>query len=333
MKKRMAVLAVVWASAHALSANLFIYEGFDAGVTADTPIIGGGLSGATSMGLSGVWGAVSAGNGVETAVFQPSGLSMANFLTVPGALRVGTSGSGTAGVNAFRQVSVGAANRSTLFGSFLFRTQSAGPQYVSVMGIETGAGTNFAGTAITPHRLGDNDDPFRFNIGPDSYNAEGYSSGLKLRRWNSVGSMAAVGGVNGLSADTTYLAIWKVTNAYTADPRDQNQEGSVWILGESQYAAGAGSLTESFLAANSLYTVSVTNGLAAGLLAGDYLNIAALAAGVAGSSQTIYDEIRIGSNLASVAPVPEPSLYASLVGGLCLLAVWLQRRGHSGKVA
>jgi len=319
------MMGLAWAQI--ATAGLWIYEGFDTGVGSETNVAGAGLSGATSVGFAGAWDAVGNGNGTETAAFMPNGLSFSNLLGTPGSLKVSIDGSGTAAMNAYRQVTVGAGDRATVFGSLLFQTVSAQTAYVSVMGFESGASTNFVGDPITPHRLGDNDDPFRFNVGPDSWNSSALSSGVKVRRWDAAGSMAAIGGPNGITSGTTYLMVWKLTNAYTGGSRSVNQEGVVWVLSESQYTLGAGSLDEAFLDSNNTYKAMVTNGLAGGIVGGDYMNIAALAAGVTGANTTYYDEVRVGDTIADVTPVPEPASFALVLGALTLgLIGWRRRR-------
>lgn len=121
---------------------------------------------------------------------------------------------------------------------------------------------------------------------------------------NSIGS--------DLSLATTYFAISKITATGT----------EAWILTLANYNSwvSAGSL-ESLLTANSTSS-GVRNdpdALFPGpLRIGGYLE-------VAGISTITFDEIRYGSSLALVTPVPEPSTYALLGLGLVAL-VFLRYR-------
>jgi hypothetical protein len=317
-------LALMLATAHLSTASALIYEGFDAAAANGVPIAG--LAGASSAGLSGTWNSVSAGT--ATATYQSSGLTFSGMPTQGGALLVSASTTDGA-VNAYRPVTVGVAAGSTLYGSFLFQTQAIGSQYVSVLGVETGATTNFANNPITPHRLGDNDDPFRFTINPDTFNGSSLgTNGVKVRRYNTNGSIANAAGSANLANGETYLAIFSLTNAYVGDGTAGlvAQTASVWILNNTQFQAlDLTNLSEGALDAGFVSKSSLNNGFQGGLTAGYYLNIAALAAGAAGTNATIYDELRMGSSLQAVV-VPEPATYGLVLGALSLLLIWRRQR-------
>lgn len=316
--------------------SLVVYEGFDIGVGMDTAVAGTGLSGASSVGFAGgsSWNAVASAN--ATAQFTAAGLNMTNLASTGGALRLTTESSAAGvGVNAYRPSGVNVADGTTAFGSFLFSPQSTQGRFAGLVGVETGYTTSFNGTLTYPaHRLGDNDDPFLFTVQPDSFNSanQNYTAFLKVRRYlnGSFASATANTTAVAYTAGQIYLGIWKITNlsgyptdqaGTSTDPSLTAQSAAFWTLSEAQYLAIlAGGITESELDSNSLVKVATTqDAFRAHLLATDFLNLAALSGGAGGVQSILLDEIRIGTSLADVTPVPEPATLALLAGVLGLL--------------
>jgi hypothetical protein len=333
--KRIAALFAILAGSFGITVHgsLLVYEGFDPVGAVNGSTIAS-LSGATSIGFASEssWGAV--GAGTFSATYQATGLSFgSNFQATGGALKMSIGNNSSNAVNAFRQSGVSVAGGSTLWGSFLFQHDSSKSRQVTFVGVESGASTNFAGTAITQHRLGDNDDPFFMTFQPDSFNNTDASyvssQAVKVRRFGT-GSFASTGAINDpvVSSNATYLSVWKLTNAWDGIAPTSNQVATMWTLTLSQYdfILANGGMTEANLNTSSFSKVELTNGLQGRLLSSDFINLAALQGGATTAYNTTVDEIRMGTTLAAVTPIPEPATYAALIGALALAGAMVRRR-------
>lgn len=67
-------------------------------------------------------------------------------------------------------------------------------------------------------------------------------------------------------------------------------------------------------------------GFSIGLTNTGLSGVAAIGLYTTGSNAAVFDEIRLGSTLASVTPVPEPSTYAAVLGVLALGLIVVRRR-------
>ncbi len=293
-------------------AELLIYEGFDPAGGGD--LQSGNLAGATSKGFAAdsKWNVV--GSDDYVADFSSDGLTMNGLASTGGAVRLGVGGSSVAsGVNVFRQSGVAAGKGQTIYGSFLFQNNQNESRYLTGLGVESGEDLPGPdGNQAGAHRLADNDTAMHFVLLPDSFarDEEGApgraSQGIKVGKYPTPGSKDIAGAEEDLPNGETFLVVWSVTNPAGPEGASSGQQVVMWILTQANLDAirAAGEATEAAVDGNHLVRVIAERGLRARLLNTDFLNILATTGGGRRESSSVYDEIRVGTDMASVLPKP-----------------------------
>jgi hypothetical protein len=310
--KFLPILLAAAAMGASARAELLIYEGFDPAGGGD--IQSGDLAGATSKGFAAdsKWNTV--GSDDFVAEFTSDGLTMNGLAATGGAVRVGVGGSSVAsGVNVFRQSGVAAAPGQTIYGSFLFQNNQNASRYLTGFGVESGEDLPAAdGSQAGPHRLADNDTAMHFCVMPDSFarDEEGVpgraSQGVKVGKYATPGSKDIAGAEEDLPNGETFLVVWSVTNPAGPGASSNGQQVVMWVLSQANLDAirAAGEATEAAVDGNHTVRVVAERGLLARLLNTDFLNIFATTGGGKRESSSVYDEIRVGTEMASVLPKP-----------------------------
>lgn len=297
-----------------LRAELLVYEGFDPsdpGVSLDA----GELAGATSKGFAAESRWAVTGNEDYSAEFSSDGLSMEGLASAGGSVRVGLGGtSATSGVNVYRKSGVSVPPGRTIFGSFLFQNMQDLSRYLTSLLIESGEDLpDDKGSLRGPHRLADNDAATLVAFSPDSFarDEEGVpgrtSQGIKVGKSPFHGSKEIAQADHELPNGETFLVVWSISNTAGAEAaQGAGQQAVMWILSQDNLKAirAGGEATQEAVDGNNLVRVVVDQGLRGRLLESDFINIAATVAGGKKASSSIYDEIRIGTEMASVLPAP-----------------------------
>lgn len=311
------ILPVILAAAAvplSLQAELLVYEGFDPS-DPGAGLESGQLAGATSKGFAADSKWQVAGSDDYLAEFTSDGLTMEGLATTGGSVRVGVGGSSKqGGVNVYRQSGASAAPGGTIYGSFLFQNNQAEARYLTFLGIETGEDLpDDKGSSRGAHRVADNDAAMLFTISPDSFarDEEGVpgraTQGIKVGKYASHGSKEMAGADYDLPNNETFLVVWGITNtAGTEAAAGGGQQVVMWILSRDNLKAirAAGEATQEAVDANHLVRVVVDKGLRGRLLDTDFLSLGATIAGGNKQSSSVYDELRIGTDVASVLPAP-----------------------------
>jgi hypothetical protein len=305
-------LAVAVSLPLTLRAELLVYEGFDpADSSAD--LQSGQLAGATSKGFAAdsKWEVL--GSDDFIAEFSSDGLAMPGLASVGGAARIGVGGAGQAMVNAFRKSGLSVAPGSTIYGSFLFQNDQSESRYLTFLGVDTGEELpGEKGNTREAHRLADNDTAMVLCLSPDSFarDEEGVpgrsTQGIKVGKYPTFGSKDMAGADYELANGETYLVVWSVTNTADGGSPASQQQVVMWILSADNLKAirDAGEASETAVDSNNLVRMVAPGGLRARLLDSDFINLSASLAGGHKRSTSVYDEIRIGSDMASVLPAP-----------------------------
>lgn len=197
-----ALAAAMLSTAHA---TIVLYEGFDYGGT-DGSLVGKGAAGS---GWGGSWGTGTftyTGSPTFGEGYQAAGLTFSSLAVTGGNAFLSSNGDG--GINAGRVHT--ASITGSLYGSFLFRTASP---------TSTGLYSVFEGGS-----LGQASGSAQFAIEPDAYAS---SNGGVI----TGGDYTYASGTP-ISANETYLALYKVTNLGGASV---SQTASMWLLKASQY--------------------------------------------------------------------------------------------------
>jgi hypothetical protein len=273
---------------------LLVYEGFTGYGTGD---LNGKAASAASIGLSGSWNGSSY---TDRHQLTESGLTFSGLATGGGAL---TMGSGTR-LSGIAMAHAGAAPGSTLYSSYL----------VSLSGATTsGSGlvTRINGTSATQSSG-------YFNSFADSrtgtYAAAGYDSTFDPANHSANSSV--------IPTNQTFIIISSFTNVGSSS----GGTASLYVLSQPQFlnlrtiglsnlatlAVGQGA-TEAWAKASASSTTF--NG---SFDSADFLHILSL------SSSSTIDEIRYGTTLEAVLPVPEPSGVA--VAGIAILGMISRRK-------
>jgi hypothetical protein len=295
-----------FSSAQAL---VIVYEGFDYG---PTPSLLTGLGNTTEIGLQGTW--TNNGSAGTTVDYAPIGLTFSD-LSVTGGLAqlngvIAAAGDRTAAVG--RQLNV-LAQSGTLWGSYLFRPISDA-QLRSVGSLLQGGVANMSDNAAF------------FSLAANEFNQN--VGGVRISAGSGGNTALATGGVVP-SFNTTYLYVFRLDNV--ASPSGSTQSATAWMLNAAQFdnfklggldeaelnAATIGSLGTDVMQRVSLTT---TNGLTTpGTFDNtDFLRLFNFSGGEFISQ---YDEIRFanGNLNEAVLPVPEPSAWLAVAGGMGML--------------
>lgn len=296
-----------------LRAELLVYEGFDPADPGQS-LESGGLAGASSKGFAAdsKWAVV--GQDDYSAEFTSDGLNMEGLASTGGAVRVGVGGtSKTAGVNVYRQSGAEIPPGSTVFGSFLFQNNQAESRYLTFFGVETGEELpDDKGASRGLHSVFDNDAAMLFTISPDSFarDEEGVpgrtTQGVKVGKSASFGSKEMGQADYELPNGDTFLVVWSVTNTAGGQAPQGGQQVAMWVLSQDNLKAirAAGEPSQESVDANNVVRVVVDKGMRARLANGDFLTLAATIAGGSKPGSSLYDEIRVGTDMASVLPAP-----------------------------
>jgi hypothetical protein len=240
---------------------------------------------------------------------------MDGLATSGGAVRVGVGGSSKAsGVNVYRQSGSSVPPGGTIYGSFLFQNNQAESRYLTSFGLETGEDLpDDKGASRGAHRVSDNDAAMLLAVSPDSFarDEEGVpgraTQGVKVGKYPSYGSKEMAQADYDLPNGETFLVVWSIANAAGSEAaQGGGQQVVMWILSQDNLNAvrAAGDATPEAVDANHLVRVVVDKGLRGRLLDTDFLNLGATIAGGSKQSSSMYDELRIGTDMASVLPAP-----------------------------
>lgn len=136
---------------------------------------------------------------------------------------------------------------------------------------------------------------------------------------------------NPLTLSTTYIIIAKFTNVGTGLTTTTTGQSSIWALTEAQFGnfiLGGG--TEAYL--NSATVTGTATGVTArgsdaNVTSGTYsLTTGNFAALVAVNDVGAFDELRFGTTLVDVTPIPEPAALGVIAGASVLAGSLLRRR-------
>lgn len=128
----------------------------------------------------------------------------------------------------------------------------------------------------------------------------------------------------GLEVGKTYIIISSFTRVGQTLSADLPGVATLWALDETQFAdfvrAGGDEAALNSVTATAMATQTVTSGNYA-FSSGDAFGL------ITQNSTGVFDEVRFGTTLESVTPVPEPSAAAVFAGVFCLAgAAWRRRR-------
>jgi hypothetical protein len=308
-----AVSAVVTAFAlgsfSSVHASLIVYEGFNYGPSAS---LLAGLGNTTEVGMQGTW--TNNGSAGTTVDYSPAGLTFSDLIVTGGLAQmngvIAGTGDRTAAVGRRLNVS---AQSGTLWGSYLFRPMSD-------------AAARSVGSLLQGGAANVSDNTAFFSLANNEFNQS--VGGVRISAGSGGNAALATGGVVP-SLNTTYLYVFRLDNI--AAPSASTQSATAWMLSEAQFdnfklggfdeaelnAATIGSLGTDVMQRVSLTT---TNGLT---LPGtfddtDFLRLFNFSGG---EFVTQYDEIKFsnGNLNEAVLPIPEPSAWLTVAGGMGML--------------
>lgn len=303
----LAFLLLAVASSVAARADLLVYEGFNG---YNTGTIAGQNPNANTVGLN-TSVAYYDGGGSRGVNFtlQSTGLELGSLQTTGGALAFSST---TNVVGA--KINIGStAFTGTLWSSYLVNLSSRG--IANSNGAVVRVGTDPSDTSSD-----------RFNSWSDS-RASSSTTNVSVA-YGPAGGTQPNNGTASLALDTTYIIINRFKNVGSALSGTVTGEATLWALNEAQFAA--------FLAAGgdeaALTGTSVTATASQTATSGTRTFASGLAIGLVTVNDVgVYDELRFGSSLADVAPIPEPATTAVLAGlaavGACCL---IRRRPRNG---
>jgi hypothetical protein len=299
--------ALVWVCpAHA---DLLVYEGFT-GYTSGK--LEGQTPNANTTGLNTSVGYYDDGVSTTRTVnytLLSTGLTFGSLATNGGALQF------TAGTNVIgADISIGATPfTGTLWSSYLVKFTA------------TPGGLSSDGSTI---RIGDkpSDSPGgHFNSWADSRPAVTASTMVSVGY--SSASPNAANGTASLALNTTYIIINSFTRVgQTLGTGSSQGVAKLWALTENQFVAfreaGGDETTLNALAGSSV-TATATSSLTSGTLSFSSTDSFGI---VTVNNTGVYDELRFGSTLADVTPIPEPATMAMITGLSAMLAFAARRR-------
>lgn len=282
-------------------AALLVYEGFN--YNTGTTLIGTAPN-ASTVGLDTASAYASTQTGVFTVV---EGLSFGGLATSGNAVRI-TSGVGVASAKMNLETT---SFSGTLWSSYL-------------VNITTKGGTAGDGSALRISNTTANSSE-RYQSLADSRNNSGnvaanYGAG-------NVGTNATSGLING----TTYLMIARFTRVGSTLTTGAEGVATVWALTVDQFSSFVAAADgEAWL--NSASVSTGANGVSAkaahtlGSFSGNDFQTGRFAQLVSVNSNVTFDEVRFGSSLADVTPIPEPATAALLMGLVAVGSVCVRRR-------
>lgn len=269
---------------HCADGGILVYEGFDG-------YNSGALAGQNATNATGVTGSYTGTN----FSYKSTGLTF-------GALRVsGGAASGGSSTNANLSINLAssAAVTGDLWASYL----------VSISGV---AGNVIVSVGSDQH----------FKMAPTLGSGSSGKSGVT---YSSSNYATAIGGSTNLAPNTTYMVIAHFTNVGLSLSAGSRGIVSYWILTEPQFGNFVASgLTETYLTSTGLGTdasgiyASASIGLNSGSFLFDQTQTINFSVNYQYNANNTFDEMRFGTTLADVAPIPEPS-----TAGLGLAAIGL----------
>jgi hypothetical protein len=280
-------------------AALLVYEGYN-GYGSGT--LSGKTPNMNTVGLD--QGVAYAGNGPQHYTLQPNSLAFSpNFLTSGGSVSfIGTSAVAAA------QMELASPYLGTLYHSYLVNLSTFGSQ------ASDGAQTRIGTDATT----GGN----RFFAAADNRNGAN-TTGVSY-------STSTQNGTVGLTAGTTYLLIGRYTRVGSGLSSGNPGVATLFALTAEQYDSfllGGGN--DSYLDGATINNTSsgITDRISISHTSGtfnfqDNFFMQLVSVGTAGS----FDEIRYGSSLADVTPIPEPGTLLGLIAASIGCGVWRGRR-------
>lgn len=285
------------ASSHA---TLLIYEGFDYTASSN---LGAIKPNSSTVGLDQT--TFYAGTGVANYAVQASSLSFGSLQTTGGSVSFSAATNVASG-----KLALASAYSGTLWSSYLvtLSTQGGSATDGALLRISNDA-------ANTGERfLGFADSRSSSTAVAVGYDATPTSTGITL------------------TASTTYIIISKFTNVGAVlNNTTTTGQSSIWALTEAQFGnfiAGGG--TEAYLNAATVAgtaTGVTARGNDATLITGTYsLSSGNFAALVSVNDAGSFDELRFGTTLTDVTPIPEPAVAGVIAGAGTLLVALLRRR-------
>jgi hypothetical protein len=279
-------------------AALLLYEGF-AGYTVDANLFGQSING-SSTGFTGSWGGNAASQIAGNGTINANSLTFGSLLQTNGGSYVNTTGTIVLGST----INLASPASGTIWTSFLIRFNGA---------------HNSGDTAGFEIRIGDSAggaDAVRFRTFADTRSG---TSNVISTDFNT-GTLSTLGDSADpvLATSTTYIMISSFTNVAGASG---NGTATTWALTPDQFQNMINSPlgAESYLATagSGLYSAKATNTdpvkATDQIGSGDFLQIV----NVANNIQ--LDEIRMGTTLADVIPVPEPAVITLSLAGVAFL--------------
>lgn len=283
-------------------ASLLVYEGFN-GYT--TGALEGQKPNANTVGLDTAVGYYDGSSPSRAAGYtiQSTSLSFASLQTTGGAVAF------TAGTNVIgADLAIGAtAFTGTLWSSYLIKLTAQGSAATDGAVVRIGTMPSDSGGG-------------HFNSWADSRPT---TASTNVSVGYSATPLTTTNGSAALALNTTYIIISSFTHVGETLSSGTPGVAKLWALTESQYGAflSAGG-TETALASASV-TATATSSATSGSLTFSSNDAFGL---VTVTDAGTFDELRFGSTLADVTPVPEPAALAAWLGAAGGLAALMMRR-------
>lgn len=304
--------AVVVLAAATGASGATIYDGFDYPT--------GALNAQTGTGDGFNAGANWGGSSSAGYTVAASGLTFGSLATSGRAVTVSTVTGQTVG----RQL--GTTLTGDVFASFLFnftaRPAGAVDNFTEVR-LHTSQGGS--GTTAGVH----------FRMEPDQHNSA--ATPRPAISYEGVNSTAPAVGTSTPALSTTYIYLAKFTNVGSAVAVGNTASAAMWILTQAQFENFRGDgLTEAELNAANVGSgagdvfdrvsdITIETAGTFSVNSSNFLQMATL--GTTGNTTTItYDELRMGTSLDDVTPVPEPGM---ALLGVCIAGMLWRRRRRS----
>jgi len=299
---RIATVILALAGVSVSRATLLVYEGFN-GYTTGT--LAGQTPNANTAGLDTTVGYYD-GGGTRTAGYtiQATGLSLGSLQTSGGALAF-TSGTNVIGPD----IEIGAtAFTGTLWSSYLVNLASP-------KGGNTGDGAVVRiGTSPADSANG------HFNSWADSRTSGTASTNVGIGYGST--TPTATNGTAPLAVSTTYIIISSFTNVGASLSSGTSGVAKLWALNASQFASFLAAGGDEAALAGTSVTATATQTVTTGTFTFSSSNAIGL---VTVGDIGVIDELRFGSSLADVTPIPEPATTALLLGIGCGVLITRRR--------
>lgn len=300
----LAAVIAGFSSTPAAQATLLAYEGFT-GYTAGQQLAGKTV-GSSAYGVSGTVGGIGQSNDYYAS---SNGLTFGSMPVSAGS-GMYTDNAGVAAGLTYNYS--GPSVTGTVYTSFLLNIAS-GITTASSSGLRINTSQNASGSTAFFQSYGDT----------SSSTVPGNAYGLNASQVNSSAPATTAGS---LSLNTTYLVVGIFTNTGTSLSAGSPGLGTTYVmtLDQYNYFNSHGGITTSALAAATVGATgnnTVFSAVSSSVTSGTYTLQTGggiqFAIGNAQVSQTVYfDEMRVGTSLSDVVPVPEPSSVAMVLGGI-----------------